>query len=405
MKKTQKPQRHKLYLFGVWLPLLLFTAACQPRVESPQADRHAPLLDSLKRVFAPDKRVAIFDITLEYMNGKLLAKGKTDQPKAKTALLEQLEGKKLVVVDSVEVLPSAHLEGKTYGLVVNSVGNLRSSPKHSAELATQATLGMPLKVLERQGTWYRVQTPDRYIAWLDSGALLTMAPSAFETWNKSPKLIFTDTYGFAYTTPTTEALRVSDLVMGDLLQLLETGNGFYKAAYPDGRIGYIPTEQAQPLEEWLPAAVPDSLALVEMAFKMRGVPYLWGGTSAKGVDCSGFTKTIFFMNGLVIPRDASQQVHAGEPIDTTEGFEQLQVGDLLFFGRKANDSLPEKVVHVGMWIGNGRFIHASNQVRISSMQPEDPLFDAYERNRYLRAKRLVGAGEKGVFPLSQFVLQ
>lgn len=80
---------------------------------------------------------------------------------------------------------------------------------------------------------------------------------------------------------------------------------------------------------------------------------------------------------MVIPRDASQQVHTGMSIDSVQNFESLEKGDLLFFGRKATDSTAEKVVHVGMWIGNNEFIHASNMVRISSMDPKAENFDEW----------------------------
>jgi len=106
------------------------------------------------------------------------------------------------------------------------------------------------------------------------------------------------------------------------------------------------------------------------------------------VDCSGFTKTIFFLNGMIIPRDASQQVHEGQEVDTSKNWDDLEVGDLLFFGVPATDNSPERVVHVGMWIGDQSFIHSRGRVRISSFDPNDENYDEYELNRYLRTKRI-----------------
>ena len=122
------------------------------------------------------------------------------------------------------------------------------------------------------------------------------------------------------------------------------------------------------------------------------------------MDCSGFTKTVYFLNGMVIPRDASQQVHAGKPIDSVQNFDNLEKGDLLFFGTKATDSTKEKVVHVGMWIGNNEFIHASNMIRISSMDPNAANFDDWNRKRYLRTKRMLNEEGEALIDLSMIPL-
>jgi cell wall-associated NlpC family hydrolase len=90
---------------------------------------------------------------------------------------------------------------------------------------------------------------------------------------------------------------------------------------------------------------------------------------------------------MIIPRDASQQVHAGELIDEEKNFDKLQKGDLLFFGTPATDTTKEKVVHVGIWIGDGQFIHSSGRVHVSSMNSEASNFDEFNYNRYLRTKR------------------
>ena len=107
------------------------------------------------------------------------------------------------------------------------------------------------------------------------------------------------------------------------------------------------------------------------------------------------------MHGIVLPRDASQQDDVGILIDERKEFGALQPGDLLFFGRTATDTTQERVVHVGMWIDDMEFIHASGDVHISSFDPQSSLYDEYNLNRYLRANRLIGAGHSNIIPVDQ----
>jgi cell wall-associated NlpC family hydrolase len=185
------------------------------------------------------------------------------------------------------------------------------------------------------------------------------------------------------------------------LELLSTEADFYKVRFPDGRQAFVPKEEAQEYSTWISNLSGEAEALVEISKTLMGVPYLWGGTSTKGVDCSGFTKTIYFLNGMVIPRDASQQVHTGKQIDSTANFDALEKGDLLFFGRKATAESPEKVVHVGMWIGDNQFIHSSEMVRISSVDKNDENYDAYNVGRYLRSKRILKEEDVNIIDLKK----
>ena len=140
--------------------------------------------------------------------------------------------------------------------------------------------------------------------------------------------------------------------------------------------------------------------IIETAMKFLGLPYLWGGTSSKAVDCSGFTKTVFFMNGIILQRDASQQVLYGDLVNTSEGYGNLEPADLLFFGTHETDSTEERITHVGIYIGDGEIIHSSGRVRINSLLPGKENYSSYLDSIFIKARRiLTRVGEPGIEPV------
>jgi uncharacterized protein YgiM (DUF1202 family) len=382
--------------------VVLLLASCK---ESPQASKQmAAVLEEVKSEYAPDKRVALFDIISVKNGDSFVLKGESNLPYAVAALKSRLTTDSIPFTDSIQVLPAAHLAKNTKGIINISVANLRSNPGHSSELATQATLGTVVKVYKQEDNWYYVQTPDHYLAWVDDGGFELVDEQKAENWENDEKIIYTKTYGHAYLGPGEEAAIVSDLTAGNLVTIVKYTDEHYIVRFPDGRNAYINKNEAEPYEYWLKNRNPTKETLVASAKELTGVPYLWGGTSTKGVDCSGFTKTVYFLNGMVIPRDASQQVHTGKLIDSTRNFKNLQKGDLLFFGRKATDSTSEKVVHVGMWVGNDEFIHSSGKVRVSSINKSSKNYDEYNLNRYLRTKRIFKEKDKNLIDLTQTII-
>lgn len=388
----------KVVLGSLVIVGFLFLQAC----EGVSADDQM-ILNKIKEVrqeFAPDKRTILFDVHVFSDSKKYLLTGETTSSEALEQLRNNLNQSDVAYTDEIKLLPAESL-GDTVNAIVNiSVANLRSNPKHSAELATQATLGTPVKVLKKDGEWFFIQTPDKYLSWVDDGGIQLMTKEDMKLWMASEKVIYTKTYGHSYADEKKENI-VSDLVAGNVLEVVSSTDEFYQVAYPDGRKALVSRLEAEDYNQWIDQLNPTVDDLVNTSKQLMGVPYLWGGTSTKGMDCSGFTKTIYFLNGMVIPRDASQQVHTGMSIDSVQNFESLEKGDLLFFGRKATDSTSEKVVHVGMWIGNNEFIHASNMVRISSMDPKAENFDEWNRNRYLRTKRILKQRDPDLIHLTQ----
>ncbi len=359
------------------------------------------IIESFTTRFAPDKRTAIFQIDAFKQNNQLILTGRTNLFGAKSFLIDRLKIDKIPVVDEIKTLPEPELEEKVYGLVEVSVCNIRYSPKHSGELASQALMGTPLRILEKEDNgWLLVQTPDQYISWVDKGAITMMNKDQMERWKTASKVIYTRAYGSAYSEANLESGLVSDMVAGCVLELLEEQNDFYKVQFPDLREGYVSKREANIYNQWLAELNASEENLVKTSKRFMGIPYLWGGTSFKGVDCSGFTKTVYFLNGIVLPRDASQQVSIGETIDKMGYWNELKAGDLLFFGEKREDGT-ERVVHVAMWIGNGEYIHASDKVRVASMISTSANYDEYNAKRYLRAKRILKTGMAGIGVLKE----
>ena len=384
----------------VLLGIGILLSACKGSGSEPNAPLEKQISE-IREHYAPDKRVAIFQVNAIKAQKGYVLKGESNLPAAVNGLKEKLKSENISYLDSIQLLPDTTLNGEAQGVIRVSVANLRSNPSHSAELATQATLGTPVKIYKREGDWYLIQTPDLYISWVDHGGLEPMSNIEFSRWKTAPKLIYLGTYGNSYEKPKEGSQTVSDLVAGDILERIREEGDFYQVSYPDGRKAYVDKSSSQPYEEWLSSIDPTEESLVNTSKTLMGLPYLWGGTSSKGVDCSGFTKTIYFLNGMVIPRDASQQIATGEEVDSTKDFENLNPGDLLFFGRPATDTTKERVVHVGMWIGNNEFIHASGDVHISSMDKNAPNYDRYNYDRYLRSQRLLNVRDNALVDLSK----
>jgi len=359
------------------------------------------IVSTIKVKYAPDSRISVFNIAFSIKNNHTVLSGETNDSTALGVLKQKLIDNKIIFVDSIRILPDSQLKERIYGIVNNSVSNHRSKPSYSSELATQALLGMPLNILKKQSYWYLVQTPDKYIAWVDGGAIQLMNKEEINDWLTCRKIVYWKQTGSSYEKPDENSQTVSDLVVCDVLKYVDTKGKFILAAYPDGRQAYIKKSECKDYTAWINSENPSAEQIINTAKKFMGLPYLWGGTSSKAVDCSGFTKMTFLVNGIVIQRDASQQALYGKKSIAEEDFNNLQAADLLFFGEKENDDSKHKVIHVALCLGKQKYIHASGNVSINSFNKDDADFSQYRRNSFLIAKDYISnIGSEGLVKIT-----
>lgn len=294
-----------------------------------------------------------------------------------------------------------------------SVINMREDPNYAAELGTQALMGTPVKVhYHDNGYWVNIETPDGYKAWVNEMAIVPVDQARLDAWKASKRMVVTNYYTFFLDAPRPDAHHVSDGVWGDIVEYVGATGKYTEVALPDGKHAFVPTADVTELRSWvdsrkavIPADAPQSdvekarQLILETARTFVGVPYLWAGTSIKGVDCSGFAKTVYFLNGYMLLRNASQQFKTGEPVDVSEGLGNLQPADLVFFGTEATDEKPVRITHVAIYMGDGKIIHSSQVVRINSLVEGEP--DYYSR-KPIRACRILGNQDcdKGVVSIA-----
>lgn len=284
----------------------------------------------------------------------------------------------------------ASAQEKRMAVVEFSTSYLRLQPDYESPLETQELMGTVVEIVGEKSYWREVVTPQPYRAWCTDQGLVEMNQEELEAYMAAPKVMFMQLYGHIYTKPSLKSATLCDLVGGDIMRFAGRKGRWTKVMLPSGKTGYVPSKELKEHKGFMSIAMgegnsetisPETTeAIIAEAEKLVGVPYLWGGMSAKGVDCSGLVRISHIMNGILLPRNASQQIKCGDRVE----LDQLQRGDLVFFGTPATDEKPMRVTHVGIYLGDGRIIHSSHRVRINSLTPG-------ETDYYENAHRLIAA--------------
>ena len=331
--------------------------------------------------------------------------------------------KKIILLIIVAVIGiTATAQEKRMAVVQTSACYMRQLPDYESALETQELMGTVVEIVGEKEYWREIESPQPYKAWTTEKMLVEMTAEQIEEYEKAPKYIFTASYGHVLTVPHETGSMITDLVGGDVLRVVKKQKGkvspsgkhgkWAEVMLPDGRTGWTYKKDLRILGDRISIRKGDSSeglidgetmeAVIASAWRLRGVPYLWGGMSSKGVDCSGLVRICFLMNDILLPRNASEQVLCGEEIEVSrpdiigktqeevkdgynrniaeEAIRNLGRGDLVFFGNTETGS----ITHVGIYLGGGEMIHASHLVRVNSLIPG-------EENYYENAHRIIRA--------------
>lgn len=249
--------------------------------------------------------------------------------------------------------------------IVVAVAPVRREPAHASECVTQALHGEPIDILERaaDGAWLRVRlASDSYEGWLRSWYLGERASSAVlpaSGWVKPRSVL-------VRSLPKRGAPILAELPWPSRIALAGEEKGWTAVRLEDGRDGFVSSREVAAGSA--PGGEASGARLAKTARALIGAPYLWGGRSAWGFDCSGFVQAVFAWHGLSLPRDSQEQWRKGRGENRGARNRKAAPGDLLFFGSD------DRVTHVGLATGNDGFLHAYGEVGFGSLNHESQVY-------------------------------
>jgi len=261
-------------------------------------------------------------------------------------------------------------------VVTKPIVDVHAKPNVRSERVSQVILGTPLVVGREKDKWLWVTGPDAYRGWIDATAVRRLKRGQVRYASRGRIVIVTSNTAVVYLERFGEPRETIHAPITTRISLLEVEPFRFRVRLPDGRPGWVRREEGEVRDGSFRYPLTSRRMVVETARRFLGVPYLWGGTTPLGFDCSGLVQLTFAMNGVGLPRDADQQYTLGRPV----GAEHLLPGDLMFFSRKSSG-----ITHVGICVGDGKFLHASGKAKGVTI---DKVRDPYYQSIFVGSKKV-----------------
>lgn len=258
--------------------------------------------------------------------------------------------------------------------VLKPVANMYSAPTEDTDVVSQAIYGVNVACLEEKDGFIKVRTPDAYTGWMPAAWVRRGRVYAAQGRVAQLDSLFANLYREPDVTKHQPVLTVPFETRLEVVAEPEDNLRWIQVRLVDDRLAWV--QRGDVVFDTQPLSLE---ATFELSKRFLGLPYLWGGTSSFGFDCSGFVQMLCRRRGVTIPRDAQPQAHweGMAPVERPH----LRPGDLLFFGRSL-----EKITHTGMYLGGGLFINATTYQR--PMVRIDRLEEEHWTNLFVCARRL-----------------
>jgi hypothetical protein len=244
---------------------------------------------------------------------------------------------------------------QSQGVVIDGVANLYSAPRTDVDLVTQALVGMTVSI-ERSGAgWYKVGTPDGYAGWIESRHVREYTEGEAPYASAGRLAEITSLLAFLYYEQRVSARAPAmQVTLSTRLEVTAEGEDWVEVALPDGSERWVQRGDVAFMEAGASRSRGSVEEVLGTAKRLLGLPYLWGGSTPLGIDCSGFVQLAYGLNGVHLLRDSRLQYTQRDLLPVER--DRLEAGDLVFFGR-------ERITHVGLYLGEGKFIHATTHLR------------------------------------------
>ena len=301
-----------------------------------------------------DKRTSVFDIEIvRLQNSSLSLSGRLlDESQLET--LTRHFSKWKLDTSAIQILHKGDLPRMHIG---TNLTGLYEKPTFSAPLSSELCYGTELEILDEQGNWVFTSQKDGYLGWVYKPYLTEGSAT------KATHLVIVSSYGLR-TQPDRESEILTRVVSGTGVSVEEIRGEWAKVAA--NKSGWMPLAFLRAMDAFPGSLEERRKALLKDSARLIGVPYLWGGTSGNGIDCSGFVRLLHRWIGIEIPRDADLQHTAAKPVEPP-----FETGDLLFFSENGSD---RSITHVGMSLDGWMIIHSSrpnNGVYIEDIQKNE----------------------------------